>query len=187
MWPLTFIKTITEKESLCRIWPHLLSVSSFVLEDGGSEDEAIAALLHDALEDHPDMITYEDIASGFGAQVADIVRACSDTPDDFMGGKKPPWKERKQAYLGHLKHSSPEVLRVALADKLHNSSDLLADLQIHGEAVWNRFNAGKKDQVWFYQQLLKVFTERLSANRLLTQFSHVVDAIAVFAETQEEY
>ena len=166
---------------------HLLSVSSFVLEDGGTEDEAIAALLHDALEDHPDLISYQDLVSRFGVNVAGIVRACSDTPDDFKGGEKPPWKERKQAYLDHLKHSSSGVLRVALADKLHNSSDLIADLQIYGESVWNRFNAGKKDQAWFYRQLLKVFTERISDSRLLTQFRHIVDYIDILADPQEEH
>ena len=74
---------------------HLLSVSALVLEDGGSEDEAIAALLHDALEDHPDLINYDDLNIRFGESVADIVAGCTDTPQGYTGGKKPPWKDRK--------------------------------------------------------------------------------------------
>jgi (p)ppGpp synthase/HD superfamily hydrolase len=112
---------------------HLLSVSALVLKDGGTEDEAIAALLHDALEDHPDKITYTDLKDRFGKNVADIVRACSDTPDDFKGGEKPPWKKRKQKYLDHLEHAPISVLRVTLADKLHNCRDLRNDLRMHGK------------------------------------------------------
>lgn len=156
---------------------HLLSVSALVLEDGGTEDEAIAALLHDALEDHPDKITYTDLKDRFGKNVADIVRACSDTPDDFKGGEKPPWKERKQKYLDHLEHAPISVLRVTLADKLHNCRDLRNDLRMHGKKVWKRFNAPRKEQIWFYDRFLLIIAERINSQSMLLQFKEVITEI----------
>lgn len=91
------------------------------------------ALLHDTLEDHPEQITYESIAARFRQTVADIVRGCTDTPVDFFGGEKPPWKNHKEAYLEHLRDSPEYLLRVALADKLHNARDICNDLNAEGE------------------------------------------------------
>ena len=125
---------------------HLLSVSAIVLEDGGSEDEAIAGLLHDVIEDVPVEGTEEFIREHFGDRVADIVRACSDSTTF----PKPPWRERKEDYLGHLESASPEVLRVSLADKLHNARAILYDLRTIGDAVWARFTAASPaDQLWY--------------------------------------
>jgi len=153
---------------------HLLGVSSLVLEDGGDEDEAIAALLHDTLEDHPDKISLKDIQLRFGVKVAEIVKGCTDTPDDYVGGPKPPWKTRKQAYLEHLNHAPEHTLRVALADKLHNARDICNDLKIHGTNFWGRFNAPREEQLWYFDSLLNIFSERLTGNHLLLQFRDVV-------------
>ena len=110
---------------------HLLSVSAIVLEDGGSEDEAIAGLLHHVIEDVPVEGTEEFIRERFGDRVADIVSACSDSTTF----PKPPWRERKERYLAHLESAPPEVLRVSLADKLHNARAILYDLRTVGDSL----------------------------------------------------
>lgn len=135
---------------------HLLAVSSLVSEAGGSEDEAIAGVLHDALEDQGHRTSFEQIAERFGAEVARIVRACSDTEEQ----PKPPGRQRKQAYLEHLGDVDAAVLRVSLADKLHNARSIASDLREHGAAVWRRFTAGS-DELWYYGELARLFTERL--------------------------
>lgn len=136
---------------------HLLGVASLVLEDGGDEDEAIAALLHDAVEDQGGRTTLDKIRSEFGDRVADIVEACSDTDTQ----PKPPWRERKETYLRHLaEETRPGVLRVSAADKLHNARCILADYQRVGEALWSRFNAGKAEQAWYYVRLARICRDR---------------------------
>ncbi len=117
---------------------HLLGVCSLVIEDGGSEDEAIAALLHDAVEDQGGGRMLEDIRVRFGDHVAAIVDACSDRVES----PKPPWKERKAAYLEHLEHQPRAVLRVSLADKLFNARAILRDHLVVGEELWSRFQDG---------------------------------------------
>jgi (p)ppGpp synthase/HD superfamily hydrolase len=134
---------------------HLLAVTSLVLEDGGGEDEAIAALLHDAVEDQGGLQTLDEIRRRFGDRVAEIVDALSDaytTP-------KPPWRQRKMDYLAHLPGASPEVRRVSLADKLHNARDILRTLRQNGERTWERFKGGKDGTLWYYRSLLEVFQE----------------------------
>lgn len=126
---------------------HLLAVSSLVITHGGDEDEAIAGLLHDAVEDQGGQPTLEMIRARFGERVADIVDGCTDT--DIM--PKPPWRERKERYLDHLKAASPSVKLVAAADKLDNVRAIIVDYRMHGVSLWNRFNAGKEDQQWFYR------------------------------------
>ncbi len=134
---------------------HLLSVAALVIEDGGSEDEAIAALLHDAIEDQGGAKTREAIRQKFGEKVVQIVDGCTDT-EVFP---KPPWKERKQRYIEQIRYASPEVLRVSLADKLHNARSTLADLHKVGEAVWDKFKGGKEGTMWYYHSLLEVYRE----------------------------
>jgi (p)ppGpp synthase/HD superfamily hydrolase len=134
---------------------HLLSVTALVIEDGGSEDEAIAALLHDAIEDQGGAKTREVIRQKFGEKVVTIVDGCTDT-DVFP---KPPWKERKQRYVEQIRYASPEVLRVSLADKLHNARSILADLYRVGETVWDKFKGGKEGTMWYYHSLLEVYQE----------------------------
>lgn len=136
-------------------YAHLLGVTALVLEDGGSEDEAIAALLHDAVEDQGGMETLETIRSKFGPHVAEIVAGCTDS----FNSPKPPWKQRKVQYLAHLKKASPEVRRVSLADKLHNARSILANLRTIGPLTWKRFNGGREGTLWYYQSLVEIFQQ----------------------------
>jgi hypothetical protein len=142
---------------------HLLAVASLVIENGGSEDLAIAALLHDALEDHPEQITVDDLRARFGSIVTDIVVACSDVVERSADGAKPPWRVRKERYIEHLRHAPPNVLLVALADKVHNARSMVRDLRAADDprAFWRRFNSTKREQFWYYGSLAKVFTKRL--------------------------
>ncbi|AMA09553.1 HD domain-containing protein [Picosynechococcus sp. PCC 73109] len=133
---------------------HLLGVASLVLEAGGDEDEAIAALLHDAIEDQGGWETRTLICEKFGERVATIVEGCSDS---FDGEKKRPWRERKEAYLQHLRTASASVHLVAMADKLYNAQSILRDYQRIGEALWPRFKGKKEGTLWYYNSLLKIF------------------------------
>ena len=134
---------------------HLLSVAALVLEDGGDEDEAIAGLLHDAVEDQGGKRTLEEVRQRFGEKVAFIVESCSDA----FEVPKPPWRERKESYLEHLLSAPPEVRRVALADKIHNARSILVSLRKDGSKVWDRFNGGRDGTLWYYQLLVQVFQE----------------------------
>ncbi len=135
---------------------HLLGVASIVLEHGGDEDQACAGLLHDAIEDGG--VEWEAvIAAQFGARVAAIVRACTDA--DMQ--PKPPWRERKEAYLAHLETASPEVLLVSASDKLHNARAIVSDLHTHGVALFTRFAGGQHGTVWYYSALSSVFSRRM--------------------------
>jgi len=127
---------------------HVLGVSSLVLEHGGDEDEAIAALLHDAVEDQGGAATLARIADAFGARVAEIVRGCSDS----MGEPKPPWRERKEQYLAHLVSASASIRLVSSCDKLYNARTILADLRA-GSPVWERFTGGRDGSLWYYGAL----------------------------------
>lgn len=162
---------------------HLMSVSALVLEDGGDEDEAIAALLHDALEDQPGRTSPEEIRQRFGDRVLHIVLSCTDTPPDYPGGKKPQWRQRKEAYLTHLRDSAGSDLRVSLADKLHNVRELLADYRSEGDRLWSRFNAGKADQLWYYQSLVAAFKQRGMRGQMLVEFERAVSEFVSLVET----
>jgi (p)ppGpp synthase/HD superfamily hydrolase len=153
---------------------HLLSVTALVLEDGGSEDEAIAALLHDAVEDQGGQATREEIKQRFGETVVAIVDGCTES--DTI--PKPPWRDRKQRYLEQLRQGSPSVRRVALADKLHNARTILFDYQQHGENVWSAFSAGKEGVLWFYHSLLQLYP--------LTQSSPMVEELKQVVEEIEQ-
>lgn len=152
---------------------HLLAVCSLALEDGGSEDEAIAALLHDGPEDQGGTRVLDEIRGRFGSEVADIVAGLSDDMPD-KGAEKRPWRERKEAYLAHLPSASDAVLRVSLADKLHNARSILVDRAQAGDAVWNRFNARRDEQAWYYRSLLGIFRARLPGSRSLIELERVV-------------
>jgi (p)ppGpp synthase/HD superfamily hydrolase len=155
---------------------HLLAVAALVLESGGSEDEAIAALLHDAVEDHPERIGIAEIAERFGADVAEMVTDCTDTPPDFAGGPKPEWRPRKEAYIAHIR-TAPRALRVSLADKLHNARSILNDHRQVGEAVWSRFSASREETLWYYRQLVDAFREAGADALLFDEFERVVDEL----------
>lgn len=132
---------------------HLMGVSSIVLDDGGTEDEAIAALLHDAAEDHGGRARLEDIRTRFGNSVAKIVEDCTDSWDT----PKRPWVERKRDYVKHAHTLAGPSLRVSAADKVHNAYAILRDLRNTGEQVWSRFNAPADDVVAYYESLVRAF------------------------------
>ncbi len=135
---------------------HLLAVCALVLEDGGDEDEAIAALLHDAVEDQGGKPVLEEIRRRFGSHVAGIVAECTDTDES----PKPPWRKRKEDYIARLHEASPEALRVSCADKLHNLRSVLADYRRVGERVFDRFTASRDETLWYYRSLLGVYEIR---------------------------
>lgn len=142
---------------------HLLSVASIVIQAGGSETLAIAALLHDAAEDQPDLSGgIEGIENRFGREVAAIVRECSDSgPSEPSKRDSTNWRDRKQSYLDALPHKSPDALLVSLADKVDNARSIRLDLGEHGLDIWDRFNAPRKDQLWYYRELADAFTIQL--------------------------
>lgn len=137
---------------------HLLAVAALVLEGGGDEDEVIAAVLHDAVEDGGGRPMLERIRLQFGERVAAIVGACSDSDRE----PKPPWRERKEAYLAHLHETNDDgALRVSLADKLHNARAILLDYRERGPRLWERFDESRpREQLWYYGGLAKLFAER---------------------------
>lgn len=157
---------------------HLLSVSALVIEAGGDEDLAIAALLHDAVEDQGGLETLVKIRQRFGKRVADIVDSCSDS----YTMPKPAWKTRKENYLDKLQTSSQEVRLVSLADKLHNARNTLRDLRKENEMVWDKFNGGKTGTLWYYRSLIEIF-EQFEANFLLNELKRVVNQIEIFAQS----
>lgn len=149
---------------------HLLSVCALVLEDGGTEDEAIAALLHDGPEDQGGQATLDEIHRRFGPDVAAMVDGLSDT----MEQPKPPWQERKAAYLARLRGEPVSVLRISLADKVHNLRSVATDLELIGDDLWSRFNADRDAQAWYYHSLLAIFEERIPSSRNLPEFRTLV-------------
>lgn len=151
---------------------HCLSVAALVLEECRDEDLAIAALLHDAVEDQGGINTLMEIEQKFGKRVADIVDSCSDS----YTIPKPPWKARKEAYLDQLKKSEFEARLVSLADKLHNARCLLRDLRIDGGRAWDKFNGGKDGTLWYYRSLISIFVE-YEDNYLFDELKRVVGEI----------
>jgi len=151
---------------------HLLGVTALVLEAGGDEDQAIAALLHDAAEDQGGKETLDEIQRHFGDRVAEIVDGCTDTYET----PKPSWLRRKEDYLEHLRTASPDIRRVALADKLHNARSILSDLRSSNENVWLRFNGGKDGTLWYYRSLVKIFQE-IDGSPMVDELSRVVEEI----------
>ncbi len=153
---------------------HLLSVCALVLEDSGDEDEAIAALLHDALEDHPEKLKRSDIEARFGSCVAKLVELCSDTPPDYQGGPKPPWYERKMGYVEQIRRETYPLCRVALADKLHNVRTLVMDYRRFGDKIWTRFNANREDQLCYHMDLVNAFREAKAPTHLVNELESLV-------------
>jgi (p)ppGpp synthase/HD superfamily hydrolase len=152
---------------------HLLAVSALVLEDGGCEDEAIGALLHDAVEDQGvELLAYIDQV--FGTKVADIVKACSDAAP-AAGEPKRPWLERKTAYVASLATKDMSALRVTAADKLHNATQTLVDIRhSHNGRTWPKFNACVHESLWFYGAISQVVRERLFGSRTAVELERVV-------------
>lgn len=136
---------------------HLLAVCGLVIEHGGTEDQAIAALLHDAAEDQGGEAMLAVIRREFGDAVADIVRDCTDTVED----PKPPFRPRKEAYLAGLPKKPKSSLLVSLADKTHNASAIACDYGVLGEKLWDRFNGGREGTIWYYRALSSIFDETM--------------------------
>jgi GTP pyrophosphokinase len=155
---------------------HLLGVSSLVLEDGGNEDEAIAALLHDAVEDQGGRARLEEIERQFGERVARIVEGCTDAD----AAPKPPWRERKEAYVRALVSHDASVRRVALADKLYNARAILLDYRRLRDELWKRFDADS-DQLWYYRALVSAFRDSTDSP-LVDELDRVVTELEQLAE-----
>jgi (p)ppGpp synthase/HD superfamily hydrolase len=138
---------------------HLMGVAALVLEDGGDEDEAIAALLHDAVEDQGSAAIRDEIQQRFGDRVLNLVDACTESEQL----PKPPWKQRKLQALAQMRQAEPAALRVMLADKLHNLRSIWADRQRQGDGVWDRFNASRNEVLWFYGACVEAVGDRFDS------------------------
>ena len=136
---------------------HLLGVTSIALEIGADEEQAIAALLHDAVEDQGGRPRLDDIRARFGDRVAAIVSDCTDSWEE----PKPEWRQRKEAYIASLAKKHPVSLLVSLADNMHNATAINADLAVHGPAVWDRFTGGRDGSLWYYSELATAFEQWL--------------------------
>jgi GTP pyrophosphokinase len=143
---------------------HILSVAALVLEHGGSEEEAIAALLHDAAEDCGGRAVLDEIRRRFGNRVADIVEGCTDTFD----APKPDWRPRKEAFVARLPAAPASIRLVVAADKLHNVRSILADYRILGESLWPRFTGGKDNTLWYYRAVAAAL-KRAGTNALVAE------------------
>ncbi len=159
---------------------HLMTVAGLVLEAGGDEDMAIAALLHDAVEDQGGKPTLRMIGQQFGKRVADIVAGCTDS--DTI--PKPPWRERKERYIAHLRHASPEVRLVSAADKLHNARCVLGDYRRLGEALWPRFSGRRDGTLWYYRALVDTF-RAAGSNPVVDELGRVVAELERWAGEAE--
>lgn len=163
---------------------HLMSVSALVFENGGNEDQAIAGLLHDVIEDaEPSSIIPEirsEIDRLFGSKVLEIVEACTDGEPDETG-LKPPWKPRKEAYILSLESKSDEVLLVSCCDKLHNARAILSDLKSVGISVFDRFTPSKEETIWYYTSLSSLFLNKLKNKNGETAARELVDTVAEIA------
>jgi (p)ppGpp synthase/HD superfamily hydrolase len=152
---------------------HLLAVTSIVLENGGGEEEAIAALLHDAAEDQGGVATLAEIKKLFGDAVASIVADCTDA----WTQPKPPWRVRKEQYIHHLSAVSPAVLLVSSADKLHNARSTLADYRQIGDAVWLRFKGGKAGTLWYEREITNAYKMLNTNGEIVSELDRVVSEI----------
>ncbi|MGA8621744.1 MAG: HD domain-containing protein [Candidatus Sulfotelmatobacter sp.] len=159
----------TRKASTTPYIAHLMGVASLVLEFGGDEDMAIAALLHDVVEDCGGAPRLKEVRRRFGARVAKIVDGCTDSDTD----PKPPWRERKETYIRHLKTADAETRLVSAADKLNNARSIVSDHRDLGDAIWTRFKGGRDGTVWYYRSLLDEFL-RHKPNRLIGELELVV-------------
>lgn len=159
---------------------HLLSVAGLVLEHGGNEDQVIAALLHDALEDQsskypggPDALRAE-FKRSFGENVLIMVEELTDTDQS----PKPEWRERKETYLAHLQNASQEVLLISCADKLHNARSILIDFRDLGDEVWHRFTGKKEGTLWYYQSLAAIFRKNaIGFDSLVSEFERTINQL----------
>ncbi len=165
-------KAQTRKASTIPYIAHLMGVASLVLEAGGDEDLVIAALLHDVVEDCGGSPMLKEIRRRFGARVAKVVDGCTDA-DTYP---KPPWRERKEKYIRHLKTADADTKLVSAADKLNNVRSILSDYRAIGESVWSRFNGGREGTLWYYRTLRDVFLQH-KRNRITRDLELAVNEL----------
>jgi (p)ppGpp synthase/HD superfamily hydrolase len=170
-------KRQTRKSNPVPYFAHLMGVASLVLEAGGDEDTAIAALLHDAVEDHGGIPTLDEIRRRFGDHVADIVDYCTDAYTQ----PKPPWRGRKEQYLVKFRMAPPEARLVSVADKLYNVRTICDALHLQGEAVWSRFTGGKEGTLWYYRALLDEY-RKTGADLVTEAYARAVEEMERLAE-----
>jgi len=167
---------------------HLLGVASLVLGETGhvpfpvTEDMAIAALLHDAVEDEGGLPRLRDIEAKFGNKVAKIVEGCTDSFVEYPD-KKQEWEERKSSYIERLWNEPPETLLVSIADKLYNARAILKEYRQIGSEVWSRFKRGRKQQLWYFDELIKVYEERCSTWQIVQELKRTVKELAQISAT----
>lgn len=149
-------RTQTRKDSGVPYVSHVLAVAALAIEHGADEDQAIAALLHDAVEDQGGQPTAERIRAQFGTRVADLVLALSDT----ITSPKPPWRDRKERYLAHLAGAPTDVLLISACDKVHNARCIVADHAAVGSSLWQRFTGGRDGTLWYYRELAAILRAR---------------------------
>lgn len=155
---------------------HLLGVASIALEYGANEDEAIASLLHDAIEDQGGAATREEIRRRFGDNVTAIVDGCTDSDTT----PKPPWRSRKEAYIAHISTASESVLLVSAADKLYNARSILKDYRLLGDLLWERFQGGKDGTLWYYRSLVDTF-KKTGSTAIVAELERVVTEVEILA------
>jgi (p)ppGpp synthase/HD superfamily hydrolase len=166
-------RTQTRKGGEVPYLGHLLSVAGLVIEAGGTQTQAIAALLHDGPEDQGGQRTLAEIRDKFGPDVAEIVAQCSDT----FESPKPPWRERKERYIAHLDEASDATILVSIADKLDNARGLLRDYREIGPKLWERFSTqDPQDHLWYYRSLLGKYEGR-APQWLVDELRRVLDAL----------
>ena len=172
----------TRKETGIPYISYLIGVAGLVLENGGDRDQAIAGLLHDAIEDrgvdYPGGVDAlrSDIETEFGPMVLRIVEGCTDAETI----PKPPYRERKERYIAHHEDAPPEVLLVSCADKLHNARAIVANLRATGNALFERFNGGREGTLWYYESLASVF-ERRGPRPLAAELRRTVETMKTLA------
>ena len=162
---------------------HLIAVSSMVIENGGNEDEAIAGLLHDSIEDQAHRfggaaLLRDLLRDRFGNRVVEIVDACTDSE----ANPRPPWRQRKEAFVARLSHIDDSVALVVSCDKLHNASSLLDDLHEMGNRLWDQFNGGKDGSLWYYRSVVKALRSARPPLRVINELDRVVSELEQLAK-----
>ena len=155
---------------------HLLAVCELTLEYGGDEDEAIAALLHDAIEDQGGEVARAEILREFGARVTEIVDGCTDTDES----PKPAWRARKENYIRHVEGASASVRLVSACDKLHNARSLIMDYRVFGEDLWSRFTGRRKGTLWYYRAMVNALRSA-GATPVVEELDRVVSELEMLA------
>ncbi|MDC0835618.1 HD domain-containing protein [Geitlerinema sp. CS-897] len=175
VWATELHKMQVRKGSGVPYVAHVLGVASLALEYGANEDEAIAALLHDAIEDCGGAPIVIEIRRRFGETVTDIVEGCTDADTT----PKPPWKTRKEAYIAKILSASPSVRLVSAADKLYNARSILKDYAIVGDAIWERFRGKKEGTLWYYRAIVDAF-HQVETTPIVAELDRVVSQLLQF-------